>query len=59
MIRRHATTPRLAMMAADGLSALTLFVLISRIRFGVDWADPWRLAGIDPWMAACTGSAIS
>lgn len=57
MIRRHATTLRLAMMAADGLSALALFVLVSRVRFGVDWADPWRMAGIDPWMAAFTYAA--
>jgi exopolysaccharide biosynthesis polyprenyl glycosylphosphotransferase len=52
MIRRHVTTLRLAMMAADGLSALVLFVLVSRVRFGADWADPWLRAGIDPWLAA-------
>ncbi len=49
MIRRHATSLRLALMVADGASALALFVLVSMARFGPDaWRSTWIRVGIDP-----------
>src|SRR5574337_1057305 len=58
MIRRHITALRLAMMAADGLSAFVLFVLISIFRFGGDWAGPWHAAGVNPWLGALVYAAV-
>ncbi len=48
MIRRHVTILRLLFMAADGLSAVALFVAVSVLRFGSsDWLTVWTGAGID------------
>lgn len=58
MLRRHVTALRLAMMAADGVSALALFVVVSMLRFGHDWASPWFQAGLDPWLGAAAYAAI-
>jgi exopolysaccharide biosynthesis polyprenyl glycosylphosphotransferase len=52
MLRRHATALRLALMTADGLSALGLFIVISAIRFGPDWRRSWAAAGLEPGIAA-------
>ena len=41
MIRRHNTALRLAFLAADALSAFALFIVISMVRFGADWAATW------------------
>ncbi|MGH2466214.1 MAG: nucleoside-diphosphate sugar epimerase/dehydratase, partial [Candidatus Limnocylindrales bacterium] len=50
---------RLAMMAADALSAFGLFVAVSLFRFGPHWAGPWNAAaGVNPWLAALVYSAI-
>ncbi len=49
MLRRHGTSLRLALMAADAASAVALFVLVSVARFGADrWRTSWTQAGIDP-----------
>jgi len=49
MIRRHTTTLRLALMAADAASALVLFVLVSILRFGADhWYAAWTEVHVDP-----------
>src|ERR1700704_6671098 len=46
MIRRHVTALRLLFMAADGLTAAGLFVVVSMLRLGSDgWLDAWTLAG--------------
>ena len=52
MIRRHATAFRLALAGADAISAVLLFTIISRLRFGADWQDTWRFADVDPFGAA-------
>ena len=48
MIRRHATTFRLVMMAGDALGAFALFVLVSMSRFGPDWRLRWEAIGAEP-----------
>lgn len=46
MIRRHVTALRLLFMAADGLTAAGLFVVVSILRFGADgWLAAWTAAG--------------
>jgi exopolysaccharide biosynthesis polyprenyl glycosylphosphotransferase len=57
MIRRHATIFRLALAAADAVSAFGLFVIISIIRFGPGWQGTWRHAEVDP-IAAATAYAV-
>ena len=58
MIRRHITALRASLMAADGASAVALFVLVSLQRFGSAWEPTWRAVGIDPFvLAAAYGSA--
>ncbi|MEP6638126.1 MAG: sugar transferase [Chloroflexota bacterium] len=53
LIRRHITALRLALAAADGLTAMGLFVGLSILRFGSSgWRDTWAAAGIDPIVAA-------
>jgi exopolysaccharide biosynthesis polyprenyl glycosylphosphotransferase len=48
MVRRHVTPLRLALMAADALSAVAVFVLVSIVRFGGDqWQRIWQQAGAD------------
>jgi hypothetical protein len=51
LVRRHVTALRLAVMAADGLSAVVLFAGISLWRFDARWPGVWREAGIDPLLA--------
>jgi exopolysaccharide biosynthesis polyprenyl glycosylphosphotransferase len=51
MIRRHTTALRLALMAADGVSAVALFVIVSRLRFGSGWSAVWERVGINAVIA--------
>jgi exopolysaccharide biosynthesis polyprenyl glycosylphosphotransferase len=48
MVRRYVTVLRLALMVADGLSAIAVFVAVSTLRFGPGWFDSWTAVGIDP-----------
>ena len=34
------------------IGAFALFIVISRIQFGADWAATWRRAGFDPFAIA-------
>jgi exopolysaccharide biosynthesis polyprenyl glycosylphosphotransferase len=53
MIRRHLMMLRLLLMVADAISATSVFVLVSLIRFGDnDVAGIWGLIGIDVRIAA-------
>jgi exopolysaccharide biosynthesis polyprenyl glycosylphosphotransferase len=46
MLRRHVTALRLLFMAADGLTAAGLFVVVSMLRLGSDgWLTAWTAAG--------------
>ena len=57
MIRRHITALRASLMAADGLSAIALFVIVSLVRFRSDWIVTWQAVGADPlWLAAAYGA---
>ncbi len=59
LIRRHITALRLALAAADALSAIALFIGLSVVRFGVTgWQDVWAAVGINPFLAA-TGYALT
>ena len=42
MIRRHSSTLRALLMLTDGLLAAVVLVVLSRVRFGEDWAVWWR-----------------
>ncbi len=57
MIRRHATAFRMALAAADAVSAIVLFVVISVVRFGPAWQEQWRTAEVDPFAAAAAFAA--
>ncbi len=52
MVRRHITALRLGLMAADGLSAIALFLGLSMSRFGSAWFGSWITVGIDPRLLA-------
>jgi exopolysaccharide biosynthesis polyprenyl glycosylphosphotransferase len=53
VIRRHITALRLALAAADALTAVALFIGLSIVRFGSPgWHDIWTGIGIDPFVAA-------
>jgi exopolysaccharide biosynthesis polyprenyl glycosylphosphotransferase len=58
MIRRHATTFRLALMAADGIGSVVLFVGLSMLRFGPRWRDSWSAASVDPVATAIVLAAL-
>jgi exopolysaccharide biosynthesis polyprenyl glycosylphosphotransferase len=46
MIRRHITALRLLFMAADGLTATGLFIVVSMVRLGSEgWLAAWTAAG--------------
>ena len=58
MIRRHITALRASLMAADGASAIGLFIIVSILRFGSGWEPTWRAVGVDPfWLAGIYGSS--
>ena len=44
-------------MAADALSALVLFLVISMVQFGSAWVATWRNAGFDPFAIATVYAA--
>src|SRR5436190_24185233 len=53
MIRRYITPLRLALMAADALSAVAVFFAISVLRFGPDnWKQVWDAVGVDARLLA-------
>jgi exopolysaccharide biosynthesis polyprenyl glycosylphosphotransferase len=53
VIRRHVTALRLALMTADALSAIAVFVAVSIFRFGANgWVDAWANAGAAAWPLA-------
>ncbi|MBA3778631.1 MAG: sugar transferase [Chloroflexi bacterium] len=53
MIRRHTAALRAALMAADALSAMVLFLFIASIRFGPDGTDAiWNTVGYSPSVVA-------
>ncbi|HEV8547226.1 MAG TPA: sugar transferase [Candidatus Limnocylindrales bacterium] len=53
MVRRHVVALRLGLMAADGLSAVAVFILVSMFRFGGEnWLSAWSAAGMDGWVLA-------
>jgi exopolysaccharide biosynthesis polyprenyl glycosylphosphotransferase len=56
-IRRHIAALRVALMAADAMSAGALFLGVSVLRFGDGWAEVWRSIGIDPAPAICLYAA--
>ena len=58
MIRRHATTFRLALMAGDALGAFILFCILSMIRFGPGWRERWDAIGPDAFVVAAVFAAI-
>jgi len=41
VIRRHVTLLRVALTAADAVSALVLFVVVSALVLGPDWREEW------------------
>jgi exopolysaccharide biosynthesis polyprenyl glycosylphosphotransferase len=48
MIRRYITPLRLALMTADAVSAVAVFVAVSVLRFGSeDWRETWNVVGVD------------
>src|SRR5258705_11780996 len=47
MLRRHVAVLRLGLMAADGSSAVALFIAVSVVRFGSGWYEQWLPAGVD------------
>jgi exopolysaccharide biosynthesis polyprenyl glycosylphosphotransferase len=59
MVRRHVAALRLALMAADGLSAVFVFIAVSVFRFGADeWQTTWRAVGVEgPILALAYGAA--
>jgi len=58
VIRRHITALRLALAAADALTAVALFIGLSIVRFGSPgWHDVWTGIGIDPIIAAAAYAA--
>jgi exopolysaccharide biosynthesis polyprenyl glycosylphosphotransferase len=53
MVRRHLMALRLGLMVGDGLTAVLLFLLVSRVRFGDgEWMEIWQRLGIDIRFAA-------
>jgi exopolysaccharide biosynthesis polyprenyl glycosylphosphotransferase len=58
MVRRHATTFRLALMAADSVGAFLLFCVVSMARFGDGWRDRWSLIGPGPFVLAALFAAL-
>jgi exopolysaccharide biosynthesis polyprenyl glycosylphosphotransferase len=52
MVRRHTATLRAALMAADFVGAIALFIAVSVSRYGSEWQDGWRQLGADGWLAA-------
>jgi exopolysaccharide biosynthesis polyprenyl glycosylphosphotransferase len=59
LIQRHLTALRLALMGADALSVVVVFVAVSVLRFGGhNWEAIWGGLGVSPWLAAGTFAVI-
>ena len=59
MLRRNATALHVALMAVDGAAAVSLFIVLSLFRFGLDWPSAWVAAGVDARIATLTyGAAL-
>lgn len=58
MIRRHITAFRLALFAADGLTAAVLFAIASIVRLGPRWQNIWGAIGIETAVAMLTYALI-
>ena len=58
MIRRHAATFRLALMAGDALGAFALFNLVAVLRFGAEWRSRWLDIGVEPIVLAAAFAAL-
>jgi exopolysaccharide biosynthesis polyprenyl glycosylphosphotransferase len=52
LLRRHSTTLRVSLMAADAVSAWLLFLVVSAVRYGPTWLDQWAAIGIQPGLLA-------
>jgi exopolysaccharide biosynthesis polyprenyl glycosylphosphotransferase len=52
MVRQHIRLLRFALLLADGITALGLFVLVSMVRFGAGWTETWTTAGAQWWVWA-------
>src|SRR4051794_14983717 len=50
MLRHDLRLLRLAILAADAATAVVLFIVISKARFGMSWPAAWEEAGA-PWTA--------
>jgi exopolysaccharide biosynthesis polyprenyl glycosylphosphotransferase len=48
MVRRQVAVFRAALMAADVVAAVGLFVIVSTLRLGLDWRVEWQRIGVDP-----------
>ena len=46
MIRRYSAALRLALVLADGVTAIAVFFLLSVARFGAAWQATWAAAGV-------------
>jgi len=58
MIRRYNTALRLGLLAVDAISAIVLFVVLSRLLLGTAWVDAWRHAGFDALVVAIGYAAL-
>jgi exopolysaccharide biosynthesis polyprenyl glycosylphosphotransferase len=52
VIRRYSAALRLALVLADGVTAVAVFVVLSLVLFGDRWMATWTTARIDPFVAA-------
>ena len=57
MVRYNLRLLRLALLLADGIAALGLFVIVSMLRFGTGWTQEWSAAGAEWWVWA-TGYGV-
>jgi exopolysaccharide biosynthesis polyprenyl glycosylphosphotransferase len=58
MFRNHVRLLRLALLLADGLAAVGLFVLVSIVRLGAGWTASWEAAGAPWWTWAFAYAVI-
>jgi exopolysaccharide biosynthesis polyprenyl glycosylphosphotransferase len=58
VIRRHATTFRLALMAGDAIGAFVLFCVVSFARYGPQWRERWLGVGADPFVVGAFFAAL-
>jgi exopolysaccharide biosynthesis polyprenyl glycosylphosphotransferase len=48
----------MGLAAADSVSAVGLFIVLSIVRFGDGWQAAWRSAGVDPYVIAAAFAAV-